>query len=95
MAKTKRERLSLLQNTESSSFYQHLIPNKHFKAIRADTDRIYGGRFTSAGNLYYCSSQSNVMLFDTTDPYNFRLKAEIPGWNISWTVTDMDVDAKE
>lgn len=35
------------------------------------------------------------MLFDTTDPFNFRLKAEIPGWNISWTVTDMDVDANE
>jgi hypothetical protein len=35
------------------------------------------------------------MLFDTTDPYNFKLKAEIPGWNISWTISDMDVDSKE
>lgn len=54
--RTKRERLSLLHNTESSLYYQHMIPNKHFKSIRADSDRIYGGRFTSAGNLYYCSS---------------------------------------
>ena len=64
-------------------------------SIKADNERIYGGRFTTAGNLYYCSSQSNVMLFDTKDPYNFRLKAEIPGWNVNWTITDMDIDAKE
>jgi hypothetical protein len=91
----KRQRLVLLNQTESSTFYQHLIPNKHFKAIKADNERIYGGRFTTAGNLYYCSSQTNVMLFDTKDPYNFKLKAEIPGWNISWTISDMDIDAKE
>ena len=29
----KRERLSMLQNTESSLYYQHLIPNKLYKSI--------------------------------------------------------------
>jgi hypothetical protein len=35
------------------------------------------------------------MLFDTSDPYNFKHKATIPGWNIHWTISDMDVDSKE
>jgi hypothetical protein len=42
--------------TKYSDFYQQLIPNKHYKAIRADQSRIYGGRFTGKGNYYYCSS---------------------------------------
>jgi hypothetical protein len=35
------------------------------------------------------------MLYDTTDPFNWQLKSEIPARDISWTVTDMDVDVNE
>jgi len=35
------------------------------------------------------------MLYDTSDPYNFRLKSKIDAQRISWTVTDMDVDPEE
>jgi hypothetical protein len=35
------------------------------------------------------------MLYDTRDPYNFQLVREIPAWNVSWTITDMDVDERE
>ena len=91
----KRERTGLLVQNESASYYQHLIPNAHFKSIRADEARIYGGRFTQAGNMYYCSSQQSIMLYDTTDPYNFKLISEVPGYQISWTVSDMDVDVNE
>ena len=35
------------------------------------------------------------MLYDTKNPYAWTLKAEIPAQRISWTVTDMDVDANE
>lgn len=35
------------------------------------------------------------MLYDTTDPYNFKLISEVPGYQIQWTVSDMDVDANE
>jgi len=91
----KRERLGLLVQNDSAQYYQHLIPNAHFKSINADEARIYGGRFTQAGNMYYCSSQQSIMLYDTTDPYNFRLISEVPGYQISWTVSDMDVDVNE
>lgn len=45
-----------LRTTKYSEYYQRLIPNKHLKSIQADDARIYGGRFTQKGNLYYCSS---------------------------------------
>lgn len=57
--------------------------------------RVYGGRFTSKGNLYYCSSQSDIVLFNTQDPYNWRQISKIYAQQIRWTVTDMDVDVNE
>ena len=81
--------------TKYSEYYQRLIPNKHLKSIRADAARIYGGRFTTKGNLYYCSSQETISLYDTKDPYNWRVKSQIAAQNISWTVTDMDVSPDE
>jgi len=72
-----------------------LIPNRHFKSIQADQSRIYGGRFTASGNLYYCSSQQSIKLYDTRDPFNWQEKAAIPAQQISWTVSDMDVDPAE
>ena len=45
-----------LCTTKYSEFYQRLIPNKLFKTISVDEARVYGGRFTQKGNLYYCSS---------------------------------------
>jgi len=46
----------LLEQSDAAQYYQHLIPNSHLRSIRADEARIYGGRFTQAGNMYYCSS---------------------------------------
>ncbi len=36
-----------------------------------------------------------MLLFDTKDPFEFKLKANIQGWNIHWTISDMDVDNNE
>lgn len=94
LEKEKRIR-DFVVTTKYSDFYQQLIPNKHFKSIRADDSRIYGGRFTLKGNYYYCSSQDSVLLYDTRDPYNWTLKSRIPAQQISWTVTDMDVTPDE
>ena len=60
-----------------TDYYQRLIPNKHLRSLRADDARIYGGRFTTKGNLYYCSSQSSISLYDTRDPYNWTLRSKI------------------
>lgn len=35
------------------------------------------------------------MLFDTQDPYKWKPKSTIQAYDISWTVTDMDVDKDE
>jgi len=35
------------------------------------------------------------MLFNTSDPYNWKKKAQINAMDIQWTVTDMDVCANE
>ena len=57
--------------------------------------RVYGGRFTSKGNMYYCSSQSQIVLFNTQDPYKWQKVSEIDAHQVRWTVTDMDVDVNE
>ena len=36
-------------------------------------DRVYNGRFSPDGNLYYSGSQSDVRIYDTTDPYDWQL----------------------
>lgn len=56
---------------------------------------MYGGKFTSRGNLYYASSQSHLMLFNTSDPFNWVLRTKIHARDVSWTVTDMDVCENE
>ena len=74
--RVKEQRIhDLVNTTKYSEFYQRLIPNKHFKEIPADDARVYGGRFTAKGNLYYCSSQQSINLYDTSDPYNWSLKS--------------------
>ena len=84
-----------MRTTKYSEYYQRLIPNKHFRGFRADDARIYGGRFTQKGNLYYCSSQESISLYDTRDPYNWTLRSKIDAQHIQWTVTDMDVTPDE
>jgi len=56
---------------------------------------MYGGRFTSKGNLYYCSSQSQILVYDTTDPYNWKQRSAVDAHSVRWTITDMDVDKDE
>ena len=47
------------------------------------------------GNLYYCSSQHSIKVYDTKDPFNWVVKNRIEAEEISWTVTDMDVTHDE
>lgn len=66
-----------------------------FKTHFVSDTRVYGGRFTSKGNLYYCSSQSHIVLFNTQDPYKWKKISKIDAQRVRWTVTDMDVDKDE
>ena len=68
----------------------HMIPNTGTEPFSL-YDRVYNGRFSPDGNLYYCGSQSDVRIFDTTDPYEWQLLKEQDGIGIRWTVTDMDI----
>jgi WD repeat-containing protein 23 len=45
--------------------------------------------------MYYCSSQSEIALFNTKDPYKWKKLSQINAQDIHWTVTDMDVDVNE
>ena len=67
-----------------------MIPNNHHIVSNNFDDRVYNGRFSPDGNFYCCGSQSDVNVFDTTDPYDWtHLKSE-DGIGIQWTVTDID-----
>jgi hypothetical protein len=50
---------------KSSNLYQNLIPNSLYQSHTISDTRVYGGRFTLKGNMYYCSSQSEIALFNT------------------------------
>ena len=75
--------------------YQSMIPTTLAQRHQVSDTRVYGGRFTSRGNLYYCSSQSDIVLYNTSDPYQWSQISKIEAQEISWTVTDMDVDPDE
>ena len=74
--KTFRER-EFLTETKYSAIYQNSIPNKHYKSIDADESRVFCGRFTSRGNLYYCSTQRLINVYDSRDPFNWSLRSTI------------------
>ena len=78
-----------------SHLYEHLLPNKHLKEVEIDESRVYCGRFSTKGNLYYCSSQRSINVYDAQDPYNWSLRSSIEAAEVSWTVCDMDVTADE
>ena len=52
---------------------------------------VYNGRFANHGSLFFASTQEEIILYDTSDPYNFKEKSVIYP-EINWTITDMDVD---
>ncbi|CDW77642.1 wd repeat protein [Stylonychia lemnae] len=84
------------EGRDERNFYQHILPNSLATTYEEDiTARIYGGRFTKKGNLYYASSQEELILYDTTDPNKWQLKTIYSPNNISWTILDMDVDKNE
>ena len=45
--------------------------------------------------MYYCSSQSQIVLFNTQDPYKWKQVSCVEAQQVHWTVTDMDVDVNE
>lgn len=98
LEKRKKELIkapSTKHQVQASEIYQNMIPTKLYAQHIVSDTRVYGGRFTSRGNYYYCSSQSDIVLFNTQDPYNWQKISHIGAQEISWTVTDMDVDPQE
>ena len=45
--------------------------------------------------MFYASSQSHIILYDTMDPFNWKLKKQILAQDVYWTVSDMDVCQNE
>eukprot|EP00347_Sterkiella_histriomuscorum_P016356 403353501 len=84
------------QVKDSRSIYQDIIPNSlHSMYEDPITSRVYNGRFTRQGNLYYASTQEELILYDTSNPFDWKLKVLLQPNNIHWTVLDMDVDKNE
>ena len=57
--------------------------------------RVFNGQFSSTGDFYYCSCQSEIRVYDTSNIFDWRLTSEIPGFNIQWTITDLDLSPCE
>ena len=80
---------------EKAKFISEKVPNSHASTIKVDDWRIYGGRFTSKGNLYYCSSQSIIGIYDSSDPYKMKKIKSIFALDVNWTISSMDTTADE
>ena len=74
---------------------QTLLPRFHFSSKYCCDTRIYGGQFSSDGSLFYSTSQETIKLFNTEDPFNWKVIKTIEGQEIEWTITDSDLDPKQ
>lgn len=80
---------------EKTQFLSEQVPNKLEYTINVDNSRVYGGRFTSKGNLYYCSSQDIIGIYNSSNPYKFKKIKSINALDINWTITSMDTTEDE
>lgn len=71
------------------------IPNKLDSRIMFDNSRVYGGQYTSKGNLYYCSSQDTIGVYDSYDPYKMKKIKSVSALDVHWTITSMDTTEDE
>lgn len=60
-----------------------------------DESRVYNGKFTPKGNLYFCASQESIGVFNSSDPYDFKHINTIQGRNIRWTISSVDITPDE
>jgi WD repeat-containing protein 23 len=71
------------------------VPNKLDSRIPFDDSRVYGGQYTSKGNLYYCSSQERIGIYNSYDPYKMKKIKTISALDVHWTITSMDTTEDE
>ena len=80
---------------KKSRLLSELVPNKHSSNIQVDDTRLYGGRFTSQGNLYYCSSQDLIGIYNSTNPYKMKKIKTVSALDVNWTIASMDTTSDE
>jgi hypothetical protein len=86
---------TIVKLNEKTKFTSEMVPNCLKYKLAVDSTRIYGGRFTSKGNLYYCSSQDIIGIFNSSNPYNMKKVKTVNGLDINWTITSMDTTEDE
>lgn len=67
------------------------LPDTYSETPVTFESRVYNGQFSPDGSLYYCSSQSEIKVYDTSDELDWKLANTITCRNIHWTVTDIDL----
>mmetsp|Transcript_26715 Transcript_26715/g.48123 ORF Transcript_26715/g.48123 Transcript_26715/m.48123 type:complete len:448 (+) Transcript_26715:2276-3619(+) len=87
----KREIYGVAGGDFERSATNMFLPNSYLDTPVSFDSRVYNGQFSPDGSLYYCSSQSEIKIYDTTDEIDWRLKHAITCRNIHWTVTDIDL----
>ena len=72
-----------------------LLPDSPLNQDVDFDNRVYNVKFSPTGDLLYCSSQQEIRIYDTSDPENWVYLHEIQGFNIRWTITDIDLSPCE
>lgn len=85
----------IIKLDEKSRLMSEQIPNKLNSRIQFDNSRVYGGQYTSKGNLYYCSSQDTIGVYNSYDPYKMKKIKSVSALDVHWTITSMDTTEDE
>jgi DDB1- and CUL4-associated factor 11 len=57
--------------------------------------RVYNGQFSASGDLYICSSQDEIQIYDVSDTSAWTLASSFPANQASWTITDLDISSDQ
>jgi len=68
---------------------QELLPSSNADTIINYDERCYSGQFSEDGNFFFsCAQDFRVRMYDTSNPYSWRLYKTVVYPYGSWTITD-------
>ena len=66
-------------------------PSQHAHISAEIDSRGYNGQYSPDGQVFYCSTQDDIVVFDTSDPFDWSVLKRYEGLNIQWTISDIDI----
>jgi WD repeat-containing protein 23 len=77
------------ERTHNRLVSQELLPSSAADTIINYDHRCYSGQFSEDGNFFFtCGQDSLVRMYDTSNPYNWKLYKTVQYHHMAWTISD-------